>query len=92
LKSYFKQNLICPVFAIFKGKGYIEFGTWLGSGIRDPGSEIRDPEKISFRIPDSWDKNAPDPGSGSATLPGGESLWGILHLLRTVPPRGPITA
>jgi hypothetical protein len=37
-------------------------------GIRDPGSEIRDPEKNSSRIPDPWGKKAPDPGSGSATL------------------------
>jgi hypothetical protein len=34
-------------------------------GIRDPGSEIRDPEKIhpGSRIPDPWGKMAPDPGS-----------------------------
>jgi hypothetical protein len=35
----------------------------LGRG-KDPGSG-----KKSSRIPDSWGKNAPDPGSGSATLP-----------------------
>jgi len=35
----------------------------LGSGIRDPGSG-----KNLFRIPDTWVKKAPDPGSGSATL------------------------
>ncbi len=36
----------------------------------DPGSEIRDPEKNLFRIPDPGPgvKKAPDPGSGSATL------------------------
>jgi hypothetical protein len=36
----------------------------------DPGSEIRDPGsgKNLFRIPDPEVKNAPDPGSGSATL------------------------
>jgi hypothetical protein len=33
--------------------------------IRDPGSEIRDPEKKSSRIPDPWGKKAPDPGSGT---------------------------
>jgi hypothetical protein len=34
-------------------------------GIRDPGSEIRDPGsgKNSSRIPDPWGKKAPDPGS-----------------------------
>jgi hypothetical protein len=36
-----------------------------GSGIRDPGSG-----KNPFRIPDPGVKKAPDPGSGSATLPG----------------------
>jgi hypothetical protein len=36
----------------------------------DPGSEIRDPEKNLFRIPDPGVKKAPDPGSGSATLVG----------------------
>jgi hypothetical protein len=35
----------------------------LGSGIRDPGSG-----KNLFRIPDPGVKQAPDPGSGSATL------------------------
>jgi hypothetical protein len=42
----------------------------LGSGIRDPGSEIRDPEKTysGSCIPDPGVKKAPDPGSGSATL------------------------
>jgi hypothetical protein len=35
----------------------------LGSGIRDPGSG-----KNLFRIPDPGVKEAPDPGSGSATL------------------------
>jgi hypothetical protein len=35
----------------------------LGSVIRDPGSG-----KKLFRIPDPGVKNAPDPGSGSATL------------------------
>ncbi len=43
-----------------------------GFGIRNPGSEIRDPEKTYFgsRIPDQGPavKKAPDPGSGSATL------------------------
>jgi hypothetical protein len=41
----------------------------LGRG-KDPGSEIRDPEKKSSRIwiPDPQGKKAPDPGSGSATL------------------------
>jgi hypothetical protein len=41
-----------------------------GFGIRDPGSEIRDPEKnySGFQIPDPGVKKAPDPGSGSATL------------------------
>ncbi len=34
----------------------------------DPGSEIRDPEKNLFRIPDLGLKKAPDPGSGSTTL------------------------
>jgi hypothetical protein len=34
----------------------------------DPGSEIRDPGKNLFRIPDPGVKRAPDPGSGSATL------------------------
>jgi hypothetical protein len=37
----------------------------LGSGIRDPGSEIWDPRS---GIPDPGVKKAPDPGSGSATL------------------------
>jgi hypothetical protein len=32
------------------------------------GSEIRDPEKNLFRIPGPGVKEAPDPGSGSATL------------------------
>ncbi len=32
------------------------------------GSEIRDPKKNLFRIPDPGVKKAPDPGSGSATL------------------------
>ncbi len=36
----------------------------LGSGIRGPGSG-----KNPFRIPDPGVKKAPDPGSGSATLP-----------------------
>ncbi len=42
----------------------------LGSGSRDPGSEIQDPGsgKNLFRIPDAGVKTAPDPGSGSATL------------------------
>jgi hypothetical protein len=42
----------------------------LGSEIRDPRSEIRDPGsgKNLFRIPDPGVKKAPDPGSGSATL------------------------
>jgi hypothetical protein len=43
----------------------------LGSGIRDPRSEIRDPGsgKNLFWIPDpGFKKKAPDPGSGSATL------------------------
>ncbi len=55
----------------------------LGSGIRDPGSgsKIRDPRsgiqdpgsgKNLFRIPDPGVKKAPDPGSGSATLPLGK--------------------
>jgi hypothetical protein len=37
----------------------------LGSGIRDPRSEIRDPEKTysGFRIPDPGVKKARDPGS-----------------------------
>jgi hypothetical protein len=41
-----------------------------GLGIRDPGSEIRDPGsgKNLFRIPDPGVKKEPDPGSGSATL------------------------
>jgi hypothetical protein len=41
-----------------------------GFGIRDPGSEIRDPGsgKNLFRIPDPGVKKAPDPGS--ATLLG----------------------
>ncbi len=34
----------------------------------DPGSEIRDPEKNLFRIPDPGVKKAPDPESGSGTL------------------------
>jgi hypothetical protein len=34
----------------------------------DPRSEIRDPEKNLFRIPDPGVKKASDPGSGSATL------------------------
>jgi hypothetical protein len=36
----------------------------------DPGSKIRDPEKIHSGswIPDPGVKKAPDPGSGSATL------------------------
>jgi hypothetical protein len=36
-----------------------------GFGIRDPGSEIRDPEKTysGIRIPDPGVKKAPDPGS-----------------------------
>jgi hypothetical protein len=36
------------------------------------GSEIRDPEKTysGSRLPDPGVKKAPDPGSGSATLPG----------------------
>jgi hypothetical protein len=38
----------------------------LGSGICDPGSEIR--KKNLFRIPDPGVKKALDPGSGSATL------------------------
>ena len=43
----------------------------------DPGSEIRDPEKKPFRIPDPGVKKAPDPGSGSATLEeiGGHEKW-----------------
>jgi hypothetical protein len=37
----------------------------------DPGYGIRDPRsgKNLFRIPDPGVKKAPDPGSGSATLP-----------------------
>ncbi len=31
----------------------------------DPGSEIRDPEKNLFRIPDPGVKRAPDPGSAT---------------------------
>jgi hypothetical protein len=43
----------------------------LRSGIRDPGSEIRDPEKTysGSRIQGSKRHRTPDPGSGSATLP-----------------------
>jgi hypothetical protein len=39
-------------------------------GIRDPGSEIRDPEKIhpGSRILEVKRHRIPDPGSGSATL------------------------
>jgi hypothetical protein len=42
----------------------------LGSGIRDPGSEIRDPEKTysGSRIQGVKTHPNPDPGSGSATL------------------------
>jgi hypothetical protein len=42
----------------------------LGSGIRDPGSGIRETEKTysGSRIPDPGVKKAPDPGSGSAIL------------------------
>jgi hypothetical protein len=42
----------------------------LGSGIRDPGSEIRDPEKKPIPEPGSGFrvKKTPDPGSGSAIL------------------------
>jgi hypothetical protein len=42
----------------------------LGSGIRDPGSEIRDPEKTysGSRIQGSKRHRIRDPGSGSATL------------------------
>jgi hypothetical protein len=41
-----------------------------GFGIRDPGSEIRDPEKTysGSRIQGSKRHRIPDPGSGSATL------------------------
>ncbi len=41
-----------------------------GIGIRDPGSEIREPETTysGSRIPDPGVKKAPDPRSGSATL------------------------
>jgi hypothetical protein len=41
-----------------------------GFGIRDPGSEIRDPGsgKNLFRIPDPGVKKAPIPDPGSATL------------------------
>jgi hypothetical protein len=37
---------------------------------KELGSEIRNPEKKSSRIPDPdpWGKKAPDPGSKSATL------------------------
>jgi hypothetical protein len=49
----------------------------LGSGIRDPRSGIRDPEKTysGSRIPDPGVKKhpIPDPGSGSATLFGTQS-------------------
>jgi hypothetical protein len=38
------------------------------------GSEIRDPEKNLFRIPDPGIKKAPYPRSGSATLQGGQTL------------------
>ncbi len=34
----------------------------------DPGSQIWDPEKNLFRIPDPGVKNVPDPASGSAKL------------------------
>ncbi len=60
----------------------------LGSGIRDPRSRIRDPEKTysGSRIPDPGVKKhpIPDPGSGSATLQksfscpwngSGEDVW-----------------
>jgi hypothetical protein len=52
----------------------------LGSGIRDPGSEIRKkpfPNRGS-RIPDAEVQKSPDPGSGSATLLKG--LKNMLHL------------
>jgi hypothetical protein len=41
------------------------------------GSGIRDPEKNLFRIQDPGVKKAPDPGSGSATLPGDELEWRV---------------
>jgi hypothetical protein len=39
-------------------------------GIRDPGSEIRDPGsgKNLSRIPDPWGKKAPDPGSATLAI------------------------
>jgi hypothetical protein len=49
----------------------------LGSGIRDPVSEIQDPAKT---IPDPGIKKAPDPGSGSATL----VMWHCLDLFLVV--------
>jgi hypothetical protein len=57
----------------------------LGSGIRDPGSEIRDPEKTysGSRIPDPGVKKAPDPGSGSATLKN-PSVFGKVSFLSLI--------
>jgi hypothetical protein len=46
----------------------------LDSGIRDPGSG-----KNLFRIPDPGVKNAPDPGSRSATLGSGAFLRFTMH-------------
>jgi hypothetical protein len=42
----------------------------LGSGIRDPRSEIRDPEKTysGSQITDPGVKKAPDPGSATLVL------------------------
>jgi hypothetical protein len=58
------------IWANFLPKKLSQSSQKYGFGIRDPGSEIRDPEsgKNLFRIPGSKRHRIPDPESGSATL------------------------
>ncbi len=53
-----KYKTFCPKIVIKLSKIWVS----------DPGSEIQDPEKNLFWIPDPGVKKTPDPGSGSATL------------------------
>ncbi len=58
----------------------LKIWSWdLGPGIRDPGSG-----KNLFRIPDPGVKNAPDPGSGSATQPENRLFWAQMALASLV--------
>jgi hypothetical protein len=63
-----KKKIFSKIYRIFYPKIVTKLSKiW----VWDPRSRIRDPGsgKNLFRIPDPGVKKAPDPGSGSATLP-----------------------